>query len=171
MNGAVLAERLRGVDAAAVALVEQACFSDPWSEETIRAMAESRLDFCFVLRAAGDSQVGVTGGDPAQDPQAGISGDGVFGYAALRIVADEAELLRIGVLPDMRGKGYGRELLERVTAFAREHGAAAMTLEVRAGNETARRLYESAGFAEEGRRKNYYREPAEDAVLMWNRSL
>jgi len=62
-------------------------------------------------------------------------------------------------------------LLAALVKTAKERGARSVTLEVRESNLPARRLYISAGFQEEGRRKDYYRNPKEDAIIMWDREL
>ena len=68
--------------------------------------------------------------------------------------------------PEDRGGGYGKMLLEECEEEARRRGAEILRLEVRRSNEAARGLYEKAGFTVTGERKNYYREPPEDALLM-----
>ena len=79
------------------------------------------------------------------------------GYVLTREAGGETELMRIAVLPEFRGQGYGRELLRRVKVPD-------MFLEVRAGNTAARTLYESEGFSQIGTRRGYYWN-GEDAVL------
>lgn len=87
------------------------------------------------------------------------------GLACFQQVMDEAEVYRIAVVPDRRGSGLGRWLLERLLAAVQGLGATRVHLEVRAGNVAARRLYARCGFREAGRRPGYYRAPVEDAVL------
>ena len=82
-------------------------------------------------------------------------GEGVVGFSLSRLVAGEAELLLLAVKRDSQGRGVGRLLLERFTAVALGRGARRLHLEVRDGNH-ALKLYEKAGFAEVGRRTNYY---------------
>lgn len=77
------------------------------------------------------------------------------GFALSRMIADEAELLLIAVRPAFRGKGIGRDLLQRVSRAAATKGAKRLRLEVRDGN-TAANLYSDAGFERIGRRRNYY---------------
>ena len=83
------------------------------------------------------------------------SGDDVIGFALGRIVLKEAELLLLAVRQDGQRKGIGRMLLDRFILVAASRGADRLHLEVRAGNP-AMNLYLKAGFAEVGRRKNYY---------------
>lgn len=77
------------------------------------------------------------------------------GFALIRRVLDEAELLLVGVAPEARGRGLGRRLVEAAAIGAALRGARTLFLEVRDGNPAAR-LYSSAGFTEVGRRKHYY---------------
>lgn len=81
--------------------------------------------------------------------------DGLSGFALTRTVADDAELLLLAVLPDQRGRGIGRALLQRAIVESRSRGAARLCLEMRAGND-ATRLYVSEGFIKHGERRNYY---------------
>ena len=92
--------------------------------------------------------------------------DEVAGFAIVRLVADEAELESIVVAGDWRGQGLGRLLLSECIRQAKELGASRLDLEVRASNVAAIRLYRGAGLLETGRRRAYYRDREEDAVLM-----
>jgi ribosomal-protein-alanine N-acetyltransferase len=83
------------------------------------------------------------------------------------VIAGEGELMRIAVHPELRGRGLSRKLMDQLEETAREKGAEALTLEVRKSNRTAIELYKSYGFGEEAVRKNYYENPAEDALIMW----
>jgi len=78
------------------------------------------------------------------------------GVLILRMVADEAEILNFGVVPEARRKGLGTELLSTAEALAREHGVARIFLEVAAGNLPARSLYAAHGYAQVARRARYY---------------
>lgn len=87
-----------------------------------------------------------------------IAGDGPDGFALMRMVADEGELLLIGVAPATQRRGVGQALLEDFFALAKQAGASRLHLEVRDGNP-ALRLYETNGFRLAGRRRGYYRGP------------
>jgi ribosomal-protein-alanine N-acetyltransferase len=87
------------------------------------------------------------------------------GFALLRITADEAELLTLGVLPAMRRRGIARDLLEEGIRRARALAARSLFLEVGVRNHPARRLYEAGGFREVGRRPRYYAN-GEDALIL-----
>lgn len=81
--------------------------------------------------------------------------DRLAGFALSRAVVDDAELLLLAVLPDRRGRGFGRALLRRVIDDSRTRGAARLCLEMRAGND-ATRLYDGEGFVKCGERRAYY---------------
>ncbi len=136
-------------DLAAVARLEEMCFSIPWSNTAIEEAFANEL-----YRFVAVEEKGV-----------------IVGYANFRIVADEGEIERVAVHPDSRRRGYGRKLMEAMVEYSRKKGVRDMTLDVRVNNEKAINLYESCGFVEEGRRKDYYREPTEDAIIMWRRDI
>lgn len=94
--------------------------------------------------------------------------DAVAGFAVLMYAVDEIHLLVIGIAPPFQRSGRGRALLEFVTVQARETGTTRMLLEVRPSNAGAIAFYQSAGFAEIGRRRGYYPSSAgrEDAIVM-----
>lgn len=79
------------------------------------------------------------------------------GFILIRVAADEAEILTLAVRPQARRRGLGRRLVARAFEAARVQGAAAIFLEVADDNDAAIGLYRSLGFAETGRRRNYYR--------------
>ena len=89
----------------------------------------------------------------------------VLGYGLVRAVLDEGCLEKIAVDPAWRRQGVAAELLAAFLRFGRAH-LAFLTLEVRASNTPAVALYQKLGFQEVGRRRNYYREPTEDALLL-----
>ncbi len=92
----------------------------------------------------------------------------MFGYAVLMLAVDEAELLDIAIAASHQRQGWGRRLLEEMTALARRRQMRRMVLEVRVSNAAAIALYRGAGFSQIGLRRDYY--PAEngreDAILM-----
>lgn len=98
-------------------------------------------------------------------------GQEVRGFAGEWILADEAHITTIAVDPDHRKQGLGRQLMEELLSRAVERGAVCSTLEVRAGNEEAIKLYESLGYIRAGLRKGYYPDNKEDAVVMWLHDL
>lgn len=91
----------------------------------------------------------------------------LVGYAGMWVILDEAHITNIAVLPEMRGQGIGRRLLNGLLRIARRAGAEGITLEVRPSNSVALALYESMGFKKAGVRKKYYSDNGEDAYIMW----
>lgn len=140
---------MRAEDVERVAHLERVCFSESWSENLLRSGLENRLDSYLVYEEAGT----------------------VLGYCVLRILADEGEIQRIAVDPAFRRRGAGRKLMEAMAALGRMKGVREVALEVRESNEGARKLYESYGFKQEAVRKEYYHNPTEDAIIMWNRRI
>jgi ribosomal-protein-alanine N-acetyltransferase len=90
----------------------------------------------------------------------------VVGYAIVLSVEDEAEILKLAVLPEMRGRGIAQVLNARCMAELRDLGCKQLYLEVRRSNVAAISLYKRFGFKEVGVRKSYYTSPVEDAILM-----
>lgn len=131
-------------DAEAIAALEQVCFADSWSVGLIVSGLTSPYDHYLILEKDG----------------------ALIGYGALRTIADESEVHRIAVHPSCRRRGYARELLEQMVCKAMEHQAHSVILEVRPSNLAAMSLYKSFNFREEGRRREYYQNPIEDAALM-----
>jgi ribosomal-protein-alanine N-acetyltransferase len=131
-------------DLAAVAAIEVAAFSDPWSPSSFRTLLGNPA-VCFSVAERDGAAVG---------------------YSVAWFAADEAELANIAVAAAARGGGVGALLLDAVLAEAAHRGASTVYLEVRESNAAARRLYASRHFAEVGRRRRYYRNPAEDALVL-----
>jgi ribosomal-protein-alanine N-acetyltransferase len=98
-------------------------------------------------------------------PSVALIGDDVVGYMATWFLREEVHLLNIGVAKQHQRKGYARRMVEHLIAQARVGNRELITLEVRAGNDAARRLYATFGFIEVTLRRGYY-ESGEDAVVM-----
>ncbi len=92
---------------------------------------------------------------------------GIAAYCASRVVADEMEVLSMAVRPEWRRQGLARGLLRLALNLGTRKGALSAFLEVRSGNGPARQLYASLGFEETGRRHGYYKDPAEDAIVLF----
>ena len=131
-------------DLTAIHAIEQASFSDPWSAATLAETISSQTDRCVVAEV----------------------GSEVVGYAILRRVGPEAELLNLAVHPARRRQGMGDALLAEVLRALDADGGDTVFLEVRASNIAAQTLYRRHGFLPVGRRRGYYSAPLEDAVLM-----
>jgi ribosomal-protein-alanine N-acetyltransferase len=94
------------------------------------------------------------------------SSGGIVGFAVVSCAANVSELESIAVHPSARCQGIGKALCHAAFDWSRTAGATAIELEVRASSVAAHALYASLGFTEQGRRRNYYRNPADDAILM-----
>ncbi|SHJ47817.1 ribosomal protein S18-alanine N-acetyltransferase [Desulfofundulus thermosubterraneus] len=100
-----------------------------------------------------------------------LVGQKVVGYAGMWLILDEAHVTNVAVHPQYRRRHIGRKLMQELMRRAVTLGASRMTLEVRTSNHVARRLYTSLGFVERGRRRGYYTDTNEDAVIMWKDPL
>ena len=129
-----------------IAKLEKICFSEPWSENTILESFMAGTKF-FVATL----------------------GDKVLGYVGISSIIDEGYITNIAVFPEYRNKGIGKALLERLFSFARDNSLSFVSLEVRESNSVAIALYEKLGFKLEGKRKNFYSAPQEDACIMTKR--
>ena len=127
-----------------VAQLEKLCFSDPWSENSIANELKNPLSFWLVADDNGT----------------------VLGYVGSQTVMGESDMMNIAVHPDYRNQGVATGLIVGLIEELRKRGSHCLTLEVRASNETAIRLYRTLGFQEAGRRRNYYRNPREDALIL-----
>lgn len=126
--------------------LERLCFSRPWSR---KMLAEELDNECAAFLVAEDA----------------VTGKAV-GYAGLLVVADEGYITNVAVFPEYRRQGIAARLIQVFINFAEGHRLAFLTLEVRPGNAAAIALYQRFGFAEVGRRKNYYDLPKEDALIL-----
>ncbi len=131
-------------DVSEIEKIEKASFSTPWSEKWLTDEINNTEDFFWVA----------------------TDGKDIFGYAVVGNVGTEAELYNIAVSPEHRGKGIGDMLMRYMTDKTVDKGTDSLFLEVRESNSAAIRLYEKHGFKAVGRRRGYYREPTEDAILM-----
>ena len=132
------------VDLDDLSYIESSCFSAPWSKNSIEE-ALSDQNYVF-LKLVFDEKT--------------------IGYGGIMTVLDESDVVNIAVLPEYRGRGFGRMLLCALQDTAKEKDSVLLHLEVRQSNEVAIGLYESFGFKVDGIRKNYYTKPQENAVLM-----
>lgn len=132
-------------DIDAVIAIEQASFGDPWRDQDFSDILDSPQTI-FLIAEASDGAI--------------------IGYAIAMFVADESEILNLAVSSSYRRQGYGGMLLDAALADLHNRGIASVFLEVRESNAAARTLYVSRGFADVSRRKKYYRNPVEDALIL-----
>lgn len=138
--------RMNILDIDGVWAVENQTFTTPWSRAAFEAeMSDNDLSCYLVV-----------------DEQREIAG-----YAGMWIIVDEAHVTNIAIAEPYRGRGWGEALVSALMDKAVERGAVSMTLEVRASNQTAQKLYSKLGFAVKGRRRSYYTDNQEDALIMW----
>ena len=95
----------------------------------------------------------------------------IIGYCGMWVLFEEAHITNIAIHPEHRGNGYGKQLLQASMRVAASFGAEMMTLEVREHNTVAQRMYDEMDFSQQGRRKRYYTDTGEDALLLWNRNI
>ncbi|UWG98253.1 ribosomal protein S18-alanine N-acetyltransferase [Dehalobacter sp. DCM] len=133
-------------DIPAIIAIEEASFSTPWTTASFTSELQNNTlahYFCLELD------------------------DAVIGYMGLWVVMGEAHITNIAIWPGCRGMGWGEYLMRQVIQHMLGKGILRFTLEVRVSNQTARNLYEKLGFRAAGRRKNYYSDNQEDAIIMW----
>ncbi len=137
-------EKMTAAHLDAVCRLENDCFSHPWS----RTSLESELN------------------NPNSLFLVAVEGDAVTGYVGMNAVLDEGYIYNVAVAEPYRRRGVGSALIRELVTHGRKNGFAFLTLEVRESNAAARSLYGHFGFVKAGERKNYYSDPAENAVLM-----
>ena len=130
-----------------VAELEKLCFHDPWSEKSIAGELNNLLSLWVVA----------------------VDDDRVVGYVGSQTVCGESDMMNIAVHPDYRRRGIARSLVEYLIRELANRGSECLTLEVRSSNASAQALYEMLGFQQVGLRKNYYRNPREDALILRKR--
>lgn len=131
-----------------IAYLEKEILPDPWDEKSLQS----------------------TMAQPHGNIWAVEENNQVIAYLIFYTMGDEIEIARIAVLPEHRGKGYGKKLLDELFKYARENNTNQILLEVRGNNEAAISLYKNQGFENIGIRKGYYTNPLEDAIIM-NKSI
>lgn len=139
--------RMSADDVGEVLAIEETVFPYPWSRGNFLDSLVSGYD-CWVLRDGAN---------------------GLSGYMLLMMILDEAHLLNIAVRQDCQRQGVGRLLMDQAVEIARNKAAVRLLLEVRPSNVRAIEVYQRYGYAQIGRRKNYYPAPnnaREDAILM-----
>ena len=135
---------------ASVAAIEKECFGmDAWSEKSVASELTNQLSLWLVA----------------------VDGDRVAGYVGSQTVCDETDMMNVAVTADYRRQGLGEKLVLTLVEELKAMNSKCLTLEVRDSNTPARTLYEKLGFQQIGLRKNYYRNPKEDAYILrkeWN---
>ena len=137
-------ETMKACHVRQVAELEKLCFSAPWSENSVASELTNPLSVWLVA----------------------LEEDRVAGYVGSQTVMGETDMMNIAVHPDFRRQGIAEMLVDALIVQLKARNSHCLTLEVRASNEPAGRLYEKLGFLQVGLRKNYYRNPREDAYIL-----
>lgn len=132
----------------AVTALEREIFSDPWPRSAFHEILTVANRINLVLIA----------------PEGHLGG-----YVLGQVVLDELQVQNIAVAPAARRRGWGALLLHAVEQRAKERGALCAVLDVRSQNAPALGLYQRFGYRMIGRRKNYYRRPVDDALVLFRR--
>ena len=139
----VIINRLTDAELDAVAELETLCFPEPWSANALQLLTSPDA-VGFVCREEGRA----------------------VSYGGMLYTPFEGQITNIAVAPDKRRCGYGRSIVDALIRDAKARDLEQIALEVRASNEAAIALYNSLGFFEAGKRKHFYKNPAEDALVM-----
>lgn len=129
-----------------IALLEKVCFSTPWSEQSLCDAHKTGTRF-FVA----------------------VDSEKVLGYVGISVILDEGYITNVAVFPEYRKKGVATALLLKLFELASEKKLSFISLEVRESNQNAISLYNKLGFLQEGKRKNFYTSPTEDALILTKR--
>lgn len=140
---------MAGRDIDAVRSLDELAYPNPWSAATWRNELSSRDRVHLIA----------------------LDGDELVGHAGLLFVLDEVHVTTVAVAPHREGNGIGSRLVVALLDEARVHGSTAATLEVRAAHQRTQRLYARFGFRPAGLRRDYYSDPADDAIVMWLHDL
>lgn len=131
----------------AVMHIEGEAYPEPWTYQMFRQELDNRQGYFCVMHF----------------------NEEIAGYGGFWLLLDEAHITRVTTVSRLRGMGLGRRLMHHLLETATERGAVVARLEVRESNLAALHLYESLGFLREGRRKAYYQNTNEDAIVMVKR--
>ena len=141
--------KMQTADLPRVVEIEKQCFGERW---TINAFANELANTASAYFV-------------------GLEGETIVGYAGYWLILEEGHITTIGVEPRYQRRGYGEMLLLHLIDHAARAGAKWLTLEVRASNQSAQKLYEKYGFTSLGRRRAYYQDNNEDALIMWTENI
>ena len=137
-------ERLTEKSLDGVAELEKLCFSQPWSRQSLELLTREGIGVGMVCSSDGT----------------------VCAYGGMMVAVDEGQITNIATHPDYRRRGYGRAIVESLIKYAKINGLDSISLEVRESNRAAIDLYTKLGFKVEGKRKDFYTKPIENALIM-----
>lgn len=127
-----------------VAELEKLCFGAPWSRESLKLLTKDGIGVGMICRKDGK----------------------VCAYGGMICTVDEGQITNIATHPDYRRQGYGRAVVDALIKYAKNNRLLSISLEVRESNKAAIELYTSFGFKIEGKRKDFYTMPRENALVM-----
>jgi ribosomal-protein-alanine N-acetyltransferase len=153
--------RMRHADVPEVMEIDRRCFPIPWSENAFRSEL-GNVNACYLVAELARGSSGMAGRQ---------EGERIVGYAGAWIVMDEAHITILGVDPPDRRHGVGERLLSSLLSEAAGQGVRRASLEVRESNGAAQALYSKFGFLPIARRRRYYTDTEEDAIVMWIEEL
>ena len=136
--------KMTSAHVAPIAALEAICFSDPWSENSVASELNNELALWLVA----------------------LEGGQVAGYIGSQTVMGETDMMNVAVHPDFRRRGIAEALVNALVTELKKMESHSLTLEVRSSNAPAIALYEKLGFTQVGLRRNYYRNPKEDALIL-----
>lgn len=142
-------DRMKLTDISPVLKIERFCFGEGWTATPFTKELERNDCAYFVARL----------------------GNEIVGYSGCWQILEELHVTIMAVLPSCRRKKIGQKLLIALLREGISNGAKWATLEVKASNIEAQRLYQKFGFAVKGRRKQYYHQDGEDALIMWTEDI
>ncbi|MDL2258286.1 ribosomal protein S18-alanine N-acetyltransferase [Eubacteriales bacterium OttesenSCG-928-K08] len=145
-----LFRKMKKEDVPGVAEIESICFRSPWTKNMLYSELKNAVARYFVLEAPDGA---------------------LMGYIGMWLILREAHVTNVAVLPQYRRQGWGRKIMLFAMEDANDKGARQMTLEVRESNIAAQAMYEKLGFTIAGRRKKYYSDTDEDALVLWNMDI
>lgn len=141
----IILDRMKDEDIDNICEIEKLCFKTPWSRQAFFDEQKNSLANYVVAR----------------------DGNNCVGYGGMWLVVDEGHITNIAVHPTYQRLGIADKIVKRLFEIAKENNIKSLTLEVRPSNYGAIALYKKHGFFEAGRRKGYYEDTFEDAIIMW----
>lgn len=146
----LIVRQARENDISAIEALEKQCFVSPWSYESLyHDIIENKLAFYLAAEIDGE----------------------VCGYVGVWKILDEGHITNVAVSHEYRRRHIATAMLGVLLEVLRDNDVRRCTLEVRRGNEAAKKLYASLGFEEAGIRKGYYEDNGEDAIIMWKEEI
>ena len=149
MERMIAVRAMKKADVKAVYEIEVLSFRTPWSFRSLMGELKNDVAHYTVIEKDGE----------------------IVGYCGMGVLFEEAHITNIAIRPEERGHGFGKLLLHASMRVAASFGAEMMTLEVREHNIVAQKMYDQMDFRQQGRRKRYYTDTGEDALLLWNRDV